>query len=111
MIIRVDQLARTDCFAGQLRTTIGDHLIRVRVRACAGPSLKNVDWEMLVEFALDHLFRRLNDEGGTTGVEQPKIMVGLGCAPFDQAERTNKGAAESIAAHRKIQDRTLGRRA
>jgi hypothetical protein len=52
-----------------LRTTISDHLIRVRVRTRAGSGLKNVEREMLVEFALDHLFRRLNDEGGTMGVE------------------------------------------
>jgi hypothetical protein len=38
-------------------------------------------------------------------------VIGLGCAPFDQAERANEGTVESITAHRKIQDRTLGRRA
>jgi hypothetical protein len=69
MIIRVDRLARTDRLAGQLRTTVGDYLICIGVCACAGPSLKNVEREMLVEFALNHLFRRLNDEGGTMGVE------------------------------------------
>ena len=69
VIIWVDRFARTDRLARQLRTTISDHLIRVRVRTRAGPGLKNVEREMLVEFALDHLFRRLNDEGGTMGVE------------------------------------------
>ena len=28
-----------------------------------------IEGKMLVELALDHLFRRLNDEGGTMGVE------------------------------------------
>ena len=49
---------------------------------------------MFVELALDHFFRRLDDEGGTMGVEQTKIVIGLGRGPFDQAERANERPAE-----------------
>src|SRR5207237_1523775 len=104
MIIRVNWIARTDRLARQLRATIGDHLIRVRVGTGARPSLKNVDREMLVQFALDHLFRRLNDEGGPAGVEWTKIVIGLGGAPFDQDELAKEGGGELITTKREIKD-------
>ena len=63
------QLARTDWFAGQLRATIGNHLIGVCVRARAGAGLKNVEWKMFVEFTFGHLFRGLHDERRTVRVE------------------------------------------
>ena len=62
VIVRVNRLARADRFAGQLRAAIGDHFVGVRVRARAGTGLKNVEREMLVELALHHFLRRLDDE-------------------------------------------------
>ena len=57
----------------------------------------------------DHFLRRLHDERAALGVEQAKIVIGLRGGPFQQAKRANKGPRKTPAAHRKIQDRALGR--
>ena len=69
VIIRVHQLARADLFAGQLRATVGDHFVCVRVGARARTGLENVERKMVVQFALDHFFGCLHDQGGALGVE------------------------------------------
>jgi hypothetical protein len=79
----MNRITRPDKFSRQLAATIRDHLVRVRVRARAGTGLENVDWKMLVEFALHHFFRSLNDEGTPMGIEQSKIRVRLRGRPFD----------------------------
>ena len=61
--------ARADLLAGQLRAAVGNHFVRVRVRARAGTSLKNVERKMLVQFPLDHFFGRLHDQRRAFGVE------------------------------------------
>ena len=109
VIVRVNRLARADRFAGELAAAIGDDFVRVRVRARARAGLENVEREMFVELALNHFFRRLNDERAALRVEQTKIVIGLRGRPFEQAERANKRARKTPAADRKIQDRALGR--
>ena len=42
---------------------------------------------------------------------RPKVVIGLRGRPFQQAKRANEGPRKTPAAHRKIQDRALGRRA
>ena len=69
VIIRMHELARADFFAGQLRATIGDHFICVRVGARARTGLENIEWKMVVQFAIDHFFRCLHDQGRPLGVE------------------------------------------
>src|ERR1700736_4266096 len=46
VIVRMDELARADRFARQLRATIRDHFVRLCVRARAGTGLENVEREM-----------------------------------------------------------------
>ena len=108
VVVWMYQLARTDRFAGQLRATIGNHLIDICVRARAGAGLKNVEWKMFVQFTFGHFLRRLHDERRAVRVEQTEIMIGLGSAPLDQTKRPNERAAESITAYRKIQDGAVG---
>ena len=94
VIVRVNRIARADRFAGELAATIGDDFVRVRVRARAGAGLENVERKMLVELALDHFFRRLDDERGAMRIEQTEIVIGLRRGPFDQAERANERPAK-----------------
>ena len=66
---------------------------------------------MLVEFALDHFFRGLDDVGAAMRVEQPEVGVSLGRGPLDQTERANERTRKTLAAYGKIQDGALRRRA
>ena len=94
VIVRMNGLARADRFAGELAAAVRDHFVRVRVRARAGTGLENVEREMFVELALDHFFRRLDDERAAMGVEQTEIVIRLRRGPFDQTERANERPRE-----------------
>src|SRR5437870_7774466 len=77
VIVWVDNFARTDRFSGQLRATVGDHFVCVRVRARPRAGLKNVEREMFVQLALDYFFSGLDNERGAIGIEQSEFMIRL----------------------------------
>src|ERR1700686_77955 len=104
----MDWILRANRFFGELAGTVRDDFVRVRVRARARTSLENIEWKMLVEFALEHFFRGLDDVGATVRVEQTEVGVRLGCSPLDQTERANERARKTLAADGKIQDGPLG---
>ena len=104
----MDQLARTNWLARQLRAPICDYLICVRVRARARASLENVEREMVVQFAFNDFFGRLHDQGRAFGVEQTEIVIGLGGGPLNDPESANEWARETVTADRKVKDRALG---
>jgi hypothetical protein len=60
--------------AGQdLVGAAGDHLVGVHVGRGPRAGLEDVDHELVVEFALDHLLGRLQDGAGAFFVEQPQL--------------------------------------
>ena len=83
MIVRVNELARTNFLSGKLRAPVGDHFIRVCVRARAGTGLKNVDRKMFIQFTVDHFFGSLDDQRRAFGIEQTEIMIGLRRGPLN----------------------------
>ena len=109
VIVLMDALLRIVLLARQLPAAIRDHFVHVHVRARARTGLENVEREMLVQLALDDFLGRLHDEGGTMGVEQAEIVIGLRGGPFQKAERANKGPRKAVTAHRKIEHGPLRR--
>ena len=82
MIVRVHRLLRADRFAFELAAPIRDDLVRVRIGTRARSRLENIEREMLVELALCHFLRGLDDERAALGVEQTEIVISLRCRPF-----------------------------
>src|SRR5437879_3541000 len=107
VIVWVDNFARTDRFSGQLRATVGDHFVCVRVRARPRAGLKNVEREMFVQLALDYFFSGLDNERGAIGIEQSEIMIRLSGGPFDQPKGPNERAGKTIPADWKIEHGAL----
>ncbi len=100
VVVGMHNRVRADRFALQLRATVCDHFVRVRVRARAGAGLKNIQRKMLVELSIDNFFGRLHDERAAFGVEQAEIVIGLRGSPLDQPKRPNKWTRKSVAADR-----------
>ena len=100
VVVRVNRFARADRLSRQLSAPVGDDFIRVGVRARAGTGLKNVEREMVVQLALDHFLRCLDDERAAMRIEQTKIVIRLRCGPFDQTEGANERPGKSITADR-----------
>ena len=82
MVVRVNRLARADRLAGELAAAIGDHFVRIRIRACARASLKNVEREMFIELAFDNFLCGLDNECAPICVQQTEIVIGLRSRPF-----------------------------
>ena len=98
----MNRLARANRFSRQLGTPVRYDFVGVGIRAGAGTGLKNIERKMFIQFPLDHFFRRLDDQGAASGVEQPKIVVRLRGRPFDQTEGADEWATEAVTADRKI---------
>src|SRR5687767_303901 len=90
VIVWMNRIFGANWFTRELAGPVRDYFIGVRVRARARTGLKNVEWEMLVEFAFHDFLGRLHDEGAAMRIEQPKIGIGLRRRPFNQAQRPNE---------------------
>jgi len=97
--------------AEKLVGAVGDHLVDVHVGLGAGTGLPHDQGEVLVEPAVDHFLRRLDDRLGATGVEQAKLPIGLGGGAFDDAERVDQRQRHAFGADAEIPPRALGLRA
>ncbi len=69
VIVWMNDFTRADRLACELCATVRDHFIRVRVRARAGASLKNVERKMFIEFSIDNFLGRLDDERAAMGIQ------------------------------------------
>ena len=90
VIVGMYVLPRADRFARQLRGTIGDDFVRVRVGAGARTGLKNVQRKMVVEFSVNNFLSRLDDQRRTLCIEQAEIVICLRGSPLDQAKSANE---------------------
>src|SRR5579862_261453 len=107
VVVRMDGILRADGRAGKLRTPVRDDLVRVHVGAGAGAGLEDIDGEMRVERPVDDFLRGARDEGRPLFVQLAKLEVGLRGGPFQQAERADEDAAETVAAYREVKNRAL----
>src|SRR5688500_5878726 len=100
-----------DRAAADLHRAIGDDLVRVHVGRCAAAGLKDVEFEMSVEFTRDDLIRGLYYVFGDFVIEQTQLDVGFGCGTFDHSHGSNEVTRESQIADGKVFDRSLSLRA
>ena len=78
VIIGVHRLLPAAFAGGNFICAAGDHLIGVHVRRSAGAGLKNIDYELRIEPALDDLAGSLLDQLKVTLVEQSQIAINSG---------------------------------
>ncbi len=89
-------------FAEQLAGPIGDHLVGVHVGAGSGAGLEDVEGEVVVQIADDHLFSGVHDRQGGALVDQAELPVDLGGMFLDHAEGAQEGSGKADPRDRKI---------
>ena len=89
VVVGVDRLLRAHLAAQHLDGAVRDHLVGVHVRLGARAGLPDDQREMVVELAVDHLLRRLDDGLAELRVEPAERHVGLGRGALDDAERAH----------------------
>src|SRR5581483_12526807 len=99
---------RANGVAGELRGAVGDDLVGVHVRRCAGAGLKNIDGKMRAEPAVDDLARGLLDETAFFGTEAAELLVGQRASELHQAEATEEAFRHRPAADGKVEHGALG---
>ena len=110
MIVGVNLLA-VPRHLHDFQSPLGDHLVGVHVGRGARAGLKNIDYELLVEFAVYHLTRRLANRPRDRRVEQAELLVGRSGGVFDQPKSTNELRRETDTADRKVFNGALRLRA
>ncbi len=84
-----------DGLADDLADAVRDDLVRIHVRAGAGPGLVNVQDEMLIQLALSDFQRRLLDHFRSfLGRQNAEFGIGLGGGPFDEAVGVDDGVGD-----------------
>ena len=69
-----------------LERTVRNHFVRIHIGRGAGSALHHVHDEMLVEFALTHLFARFDDRLCHMAVDQSQITVRTGSGLLDHRQ-------------------------
>ena len=69
-----------------LERTVRNHFVRIHIGRSAGSTLHHVHNEMLVEFALPHLFARLDNRLRHLTVDQTQVTVRTGCSLLDHRQ-------------------------
>ena len=108
VVVGVDE-ARTSLPAENLRRACRYDLVRVGVGRGARTGLINVDRELFVELAVDHLLGRGGDRACPAAREQAELEVGLSRRPLDQAESADETAWQRLAGDREVEYGALGR--
>ena len=111
VIVGMDRRFRAELAAEHLVGAVGDHLVDVHVGLGAGAGLPDHQREMVVELAVDHLLRRLDDGAGARASSRPSAMVDLGGGALDDAERADERQRHALGADAEILERALGLRA
>ncbi len=88
---------------------VGDDLVRVGVGRSAGPRLVDVDRELVVELAVDHLLRGSGDHAGPSPRQEAELAIGLRGRPLDHAQRADEAARKWLAGDREVEDGALRR--
>ena len=111
VIVGMHRLLRAHDAAQHLDRPVGDHLVGVHVRLRARAGLPDDQREMVVELAVDHLLRGLDDRLADLRVEPLQFHVGFGSGALDDAERTHDGERLLLPAYLEIAERALRLRA
>ena len=111
VIVGMHRRFRAELAAEHLVGAVGDHLVDVHVGLGAGAGLPDHQREMIVELAVDHLLRGLDDGARAAGVEQAERAVDLGGGALDDAERADQRPRHALGADAEVLDRALGLRA
>ncbi len=94
--------AAAERLAEQLAGPVGDHLVGVHVGAGPGAGLEDVEREVVVEIADDHLFGGIHDRQRDPLVDQAELAVDLGGMFLDHAESAQKGSGEADPGNREV---------
>ena len=62
VVVGMNRLLRTNDAAGELDRAIGDHLVGIHVGLCPRSGLKDNQWKLAVQLAVDDILRGTNDQ-------------------------------------------------
>src|ERR1051326_939131 len=85
-------------FAG----TIGNDLVRIHIGRGTGTGLKNIEDEVIIEFAIDNFLGSMYNRPGNLRIDGTQCLIHPGCRLFDLAKGANKLAWEAQVADREI---------
>ena len=84
MVIRVNFLGAQGA-AEDMDRAVGDDLVRVHIRRCAASSLINIDDELGVMDAIDHLIGRLGDRAKGAVIQSAEVVVRVRTAQLHES--------------------------
>ena len=87
---------------------VADYFVRVHVGLCAGASLPDNEWEVIVQLASNDLVTSLNDCVGCL-LFKTEIKVRLGGTLFEETESLDDGEGHALAlsSYLEVLERTL----
>ncbi len=83
VVVRVDEPIIAFGMPAELQRPIGDDLVHIHVRRCAGAALQHVDRELVGELAVLDVAACGDDEPCLVVVDQSELVVGFGTGAFD----------------------------
>ncbi len=107
VIIRMNQLLRSQFAARQLDGAVGDDFIDVHVGLGAAAGLPDTQGKLVVELAGDDFVRGLHDELGFFGGEFAQVLVHQRAGLLQDAKSANQFRRHGIAANIEMQERAL----
>src|SRR4029079_11103303 len=107
---RMYDVVVTSLMAEDLQSPVGDDLVGVHIRRCAGAALDLVDDELVVQGAAADLDARRDDGCGDRGVELSELLIGLCRRLLYRGKRHHEVAAarDGYAADREVLECTRG---
>ena len=107
-LTEIHMVVRMHFQSGHFSGARRDHFVRVHVRGRARTGLENIDREMSVKLAVDHLLRRGDDGIGDGRIQQTKVFVHDGGGLLHITEGFDERATERNTADREILNGALG---
>ncbi|MCY1306059.1 hypothetical protein D9M70_558930 [compost metagenome] len=108
VIVRMHRLLRAHDAAEQFDRAVRNHLVGIHVRLGARTGLPDDEREMVVELAVDHFLRCLDDGIGYGGIQTAERLVGAGGCLLDDAERPDDRGRLLFPTDLEIAERALG---
>jgi hypothetical protein len=104
MVVGVQVAVVAACVAQKFQRAVGDDLVRVHVRRCAGAALDHIHHKRLVQLPGDDLPAGGDDRPGALVVEQAQFLVGRGGGGLDHGQRPDQVhvGAQRLAGDREI---------
>ena len=102
---------RTGVASEDLRGAVGDDLVRVHIRGCAGACLEDIEDELDIVLAVHDLLRGRFDRRRRLRRDAADLLIDLRGGALDQREGADEAAGESQVADGEIADGALRLRA